>query len=240
MIDLTTLDVRFKMACMAVLSIAALKSCMTALIGLSLLCLLLWRCSRLRIMDVIYPLRYLVPVLIVIFLARAGTVSFFSGDSVISVAWDPEGAVEGGLVCWRLIVLMFLGVLWVATTRPSGIRTAVEWFCKPFPGLSGKQVATMMSLMVRFLPVLVEQARETSAAQQCRCVQNRKNPVYRTVTFSLPLLRRTFETADHLADAMESRCFSPEAVRPIIWHPCRTDWIALISTAGFSAWMILI
>jgi energy-coupling factor transporter transmembrane protein EcfT len=238
MIDLNAMDVRFKMACMAVLSIAVLQSGMMALMGLSLFAMLLWGCVRLRIMEMIYPLRYLVPMLIIIFLARAGTVSFFSGDSMVSVAWDPAGAVDGGLICWRLIVLTCLGVLWMTTTRPAGIRMAVEWFCKPFPGLSGKQVATMMSLMVRFLPVLVEQARETSAAQQCRCVQNRKNPVYRTVSFSLPLLRRTFETADHLADAMESRCFSPEAIRPITWQARRSDWIALIGTAGFSAWMI--
>ena len=240
MIDLTTLDVRFKMASMAVLSIAVLKSGMMAMIGLSVSCLLLAVIVRMRIGDMILPLRYLAVVLTVIFLARAWTVSFFSDDSVISIAWDPEGAVDGGLICWRLVVLTCLGVMWITTTHPSGIRTAVEWFCRPFPGLSGKQVATMMSLMVRFLPVLVEQARETSAAQQCRCIQNRKNPVYRTITFSLPLLRRTFETADQLADAMESRCFLPETNRPIIWQSCRKDWLALIGTAGYSAWKILL
>lgn len=240
MIDLTTLDVRFKMVCMAVLSIAVLKSGMTAMIGLSVLCLLLAVGIRMRVGDMIQPLRFLGVVLIVIFLARAWTVSFFSDDSMVSIAWDPEGAVDGGLICWRLVVLTCLGVMWMTTTRPSGIRTAVEWFCKPFPGLSGKQVATMMSLMVRFLPVLVEQARETSVAQQSRCIQNRKNPIYRTVSFSLPLLRRTFETADQLADAMESRCFSPDANRPIVWQSCRMDWIALIGTAGFSVWMIFL
>jgi energy-coupling factor transporter transmembrane protein EcfT len=240
MIDLMTLDVRFKMACMAVLSMAVLNSGTTALICLSIFCLWLSVWVRLRITELICHLRYLVLVLLVIFLARAWTVSFFSGAPVVSVSWDPEGAVDGCLICWRLIVLTFIGVLWMTTTRPSGIRTAVEWFCKPFPGLSGKQVATMMSLMVRFLPVIVDQARETSAAQQCRCIQNRKNPVYRTVKFSIPLLCRTLETADQLADAMESRCYSPESNRPIACHSGRTDWFVLVGTTGFSALMIWI
>jgi energy-coupling factor transporter transmembrane protein EcfT len=238
MIRPATMDVRFKMASMAVLSIAILKAEPMGLICLSIFCLMLSVRVRLRITELIRHLRYLSLALIVIFLARALTVSFFSGDSGLSVSLDMHGAVDGGLICWRLIVLSFLGMLWMITTRPSGIRTAIEWFCRPFPGLPGKQAATMMSLMVRFLPVLLEQARETSAAQQCRCIQNRKNPVYRTVKFSLPLLCRTLETADQLADAMEARCYSPENSRPFTFHPGRSDWFALVGVAGFSALMV--
>jgi energy-coupling factor transporter transmembrane protein EcfT len=233
-----TMDVRFKMVCMAVLSVAVLKAEPMGLICLSIFSFMLSVCVRLQLTELIRHLRYLALVLIVVFWARAVTVSVFSGHSGVSVVWDTAGAVEGGLICWRLIVLTFLGVLWMATTRPSGIRTAIEWFCRPFPGLPGKQVAVMMSLVVRFLPAILEQARETSAAQQCRCIQNRKNPVYRTVKFSLPLLCRTLKTADQLADAMEARCYSPENSRPFAFHPDRSDWFALIGVAGFSALMV--
>ncbi len=202
MISLEKMDIRFKMACMALLSIAILNADATGLIFVSILCLVLWISVRFPIGELIRHLRYLVFLLLIVFLARALTVSFFSGDPGTLISMDPEGAVEGLLICWRLIILTFLGMLWITTSSPSGMHTAVEWFCRPFPGLPGKQVATMMSLMVRFLPVILEQARETSAAQQCRCIQNRINPVYRTVKFSLPLLCRTLETADRLADAL--------------------------------------
>jgi energy-coupling factor transporter transmembrane protein EcfT len=238
MMNLGNMDVRFKMACMAFLSIAVLKADAIGLIFLSILCLVLWISVRFSIVEIIRHLRYLVFLLLIVFLARALTVSFFSGAAGTLISIDPEGAVEGLLICWRLIILTFLGILWMTTTRPSGIRTAVEWFCRPFPGLPGKQVATMMSLMVRFLPVIVEQARETSAAQQCRCIQNRKNPVYRTVKFSIPLLCRTLETADQLADAMEARCYSPGNSRPLAFKPGRSDWLALIGITGFCALMI--
>jgi biotin transport system permease protein len=238
MMNLGNMDVRFKMACMAFLSIAVLKADAIGLIFLSILCLVLWISVRFSIVEIIRHLRYLVFLLLIVFLARALTVSFFSGAAGTLISIDPAGAVEGLLICWRLIILTFLGILWMTTTRPSGIRTAVEWFCRPFPGLPGKQVATMMSLMVRFLPVIVEQARETSAAQQCRCIQNRKNPVYRIVKFSIPLLCRTLETADQLADAMEARCYSPGNSRPLAFKPGRSDWLALIGITGFCALMI--
>jgi biotin transport system permease protein len=238
MINLAKMDVRFKMACMGLLSVAVLKAEAIGLIFLSILCLALWICVRFSIVEFVRHLRYLVLLLLIVFLARALTVSFFSGASGTLISMDPEGAVEGLLICWRLIILTFLGMLWITTSSPSSIRTAVEWFCRPFPGLPGKQVATMMSLMVRFLPVIVEQARETSAAQQCRCIQNRKNPVYRTVKFSIPLLCRTLETADQLADAMEARCYSPESSRPLALKSGRSDWFVLIGISGFAALMI--
>jgi biotin transport system permease protein len=238
MIRLKKMDVRFKMACMALLSIAVLKTDMIGLIFLSVLCLGLCLSVRSPINELTRHLRYLAILLIVVFLARALTVSIFSDVSGPVVSMDREGVVEGLLICWRLIILAFLGVLWMTTTRPSGIRTAVEWFCRPFPGLSGKQVATMMSLMVRFLPVIVDQARQTSAAQQCRCIQNRKNPIYRTVKFSLPLLCRTLETADQLADAMASRCYSPENSRPLALKSGRFDWVILAGITGFCVLVI--
>jgi energy-coupling factor transporter transmembrane protein EcfT len=240
MMSLKNMDVRFKMACMAFLSIAVLKADANGLIFLSILCLGLWISVRFSLGEFIRHVRYIGFLLIIVFLARALTISFLSGASGKLISIDPEGAVEGALICWRLIILTFLGILWMSTTSPSGIRTAVEWFCRPFPGLPGKQVATMMSLMVRFLPEIVEKAREISAAQQCRCIQNRKNPVYRTVKFSLPLLCRTLETADRLADAMESRCYSSENRRSFTFNPGRSDWFVLIGIAGFSVFMIFI
>ena len=234
------MDVRFKMACMALLSIVVLKADATGLIFLSILCLILRIYVKFPIIEFIRHLRYLGFLLLIVFLARALNVSFFSGDAGTLISIDQQGAVDGLLICWRLIILTFLGILWMITSSPSGIRTAVEWFCRPFPGLPGKQVATMMSLMVRFLPVIVEQARETIAAQQCRCIQNRKNPVYRTVKFSIPLLCRTLKTADLLADAMESRCYSPENSRPLALKSKRSDWLVLIGITGFCTLMICI
>ncbi len=80
MITLKNMDVRFKMACMALLSIVVLKADATGLIFLSILCLVLWISVRFPILSLIRHLRYLGFLLLIVFLARALTVSFFSGS----------------------------------------------------------------------------------------------------------------------------------------------------------------
>jgi energy-coupling factor transporter transmembrane protein EcfT len=84
----------------------------------------------------------------------------------------------------------------------------------------------MMSLIVRFMPVIFQQAKETLDAQRARGVENRKNPVYRLVKLGIPILRRTFERADKLALAMEARCYSENRTDPRLSSGIK-DWITL-------------
>lgn len=236
---LCRMDVRFKMACMAFLSIAVLGSDVSSLVFLSCLCLSLWSYLNLRFSDYFYSIRYLGFVLLIILAARSFTVSFSYPLDFTFISFDPYGATDGLIICWRLVILVFLGVLWISTTTSSGIRSAVEWFFKPFPGISGKKVATMISLTVRFLPEILQQAKLTSEAQHSRCIQNRKNPVYRAAKFSIPFLRRILKTADLLADAMESRCYS-DNFRPMAFKTKKTDWIILGATSLFTGLVVLI
>ncbi len=120
MITLKKMDVRFKMASMALLSIVVLKADATGLIFLSILCLALWMSVRFSILALIRHFRYLGFLLLVVFLARALTVSFFPGPAGALISLDPEGAVEGLMICWRLIILTFLGILWMTSSSPSG------------------------------------------------------------------------------------------------------------------------
>ncbi len=199
------MDARVKMLCMMLFSVAVIAGNLPILVILSGVCLLLWGLIRIQIRHVIRSLICLGMMLGVIFATRSLTLSV---SWPLALSWDAAGAVDGLIACWRLVLLMFFGLLWMVVTSHSDIRAAVAWLCKPLPGVPEKRVATMMSLTLRFLPLLMDQAATTSEAQQARCIQNRKNPVYRFTKFSLPLLRRTMETADHLADAMESRCYS--------------------------------
>jgi len=89
----------------------------------------------------------------------------------------------------------------------------------------------MMGLILRFVPVIFDQAAETVEAQKARCVQNRKNPVYRLIKLGFPLMRRTFERADDLVAAMEARGFTENRTDPaLVSHP--RDWITLIAVGS--------
>ncbi len=84
----------------------------------------------------------------------------------------------------------------------------------------------MMSLIMRFMPVIYEQVKDTADAQRARCVENNKNPIYRLIKLLIPVIRRTFEGADDLALAMEARCFSENRTDPVLSSSPK-DWVTL-------------
>jgi energy-coupling factor transporter transmembrane protein EcfT len=77
-----------------------------------------------------------------------------------------------------------------------------------------KRVATMLGLLVRFLPEVLRQASRTRQAQSARCIEMRKNPVRRLSLFAFALLRAVFIRAELLALAMETRCYSDSRTVP--------------------------
>jgi energy-coupling factor transporter transmembrane protein EcfT len=115
----------------------------------------------------------------------------------------------------------------------------VQWFLKPVPLIPEQKVAVMMGLILRFVPVIFDQAKETLEAQRARCVQNRKNPVYRLIKLGFPLMRRTFERADDLVAAMEARGFTENRTDPELVSNQR-DWIALIVIVGLCVAVIIL
>jgi energy-coupling factor transporter transmembrane protein EcfT len=97
----------------------------------------------------------------------------------------------------------------------------------------------MMGLIVRFIPVILNQAKETAEAQRARCLENRKNPLYRLVRLGIPLIRGTFEQADRLIVAMEARCYTENRTDPAL-SASRKDWIALLVVILLSGWIVSI
>jgi energy-coupling factor transporter transmembrane protein EcfT len=171
-------------------------------------------------------LRYFSVLLFLIFAARVlsadGSPVFDSKYFTVS----SQGLLDAGLVCWRLAFIVVLGFAFISTTPPSAIKTAVQWYLKPVPFVPEKKVGVMKGLILRFIPVILDQARETAEAQKARCVENRKNPVYRLTKFGFRLLRRTFERADDLVIAMEARAFTEYRTGPDLTAN-KSDWIVL-------------
>jgi energy-coupling factor transporter transmembrane protein EcfT len=232
------LDVRLKLVLMAGVSVAGLG---LGFAGLALLmAVLVILCSvyrpvaRVRVGE----LRWVFFLLALVFIARV-----FSTDGSVLAAFGPvavtrEGLREGALVCLRLVLVFIAGAAFIATTRSAEIKAGVQWFLKPVPWVPAERVATMLGLVARFMPVILEQAAKTSDAQRARAGENRRNPIRRLTAFGIPLMRRTFETADNLAVAMEARCYSETRTDPDLTTR-RKDWllfgaaVALILTAVY-------
>ena len=220
------LDVRFKLMFLILISLISLSSDFLSLSIFTCLVTALVIHCRLPLRSGFKGLRFFLFLLLLVLVARMLTTP---GDALLEIksyAVTRQGILSGVLICWRLVIIVLLGFIFVFTTRSSEIKAAVEWVFKPLTFIPGKRIATMMSLTTRFVPVILNQASETADAQRARGVENRKNPVYRLIRLGIPLIRRTFERADKLAVAMEARGYTDNRTDPEL-TATRTDWITL-------------
>jgi energy-coupling factor transporter transmembrane protein EcfT len=220
------------------ISLASIKANAWALSALTVVLAIFVIHVGLPLKSAFKTFRYILILLVLIFFARM----FFSPGTPVfeffGISATKEGISDGIVVCWRLFNIIVVGLLFVSTTRSSEVKSAVEWFLAAIPFVPAKRVSTMMSLLMRFLPVILDQARETADAQRSRGIENRKNPVYRMSKWGIPLIRRTFERADKLALAMEARCYSEERTDQALTSS-KNDWIMLASVIGMCAVMII-
>ena len=208
------IDSRLKLAGMALFSLVILSTGFYGLSIFTVFTVLLFRCGGLRIRTIVSETRYFLLLIGLIFIARAlstpGTVVW----TAATVSVTREGLLDGLKVCWRLSDIVMAGLLLITTSRPADIRSAVIWFLTPVPLIPAKRVATMIGLVMRFVPVIFNQIKETADAQRARGIENRKNPIFRLKKLGVPLIWRTFDRADKLVDAMEARGYNDNRTGP--------------------------
>jgi biotin transport system permease protein len=106
----------------------------------------------------------------------------------------------------RLLVLMGLASLVSLTTRASDMLDTLERLLRPLArlGLSPARLSLLLSLTLRFIPLLATWLREVREAQRVRGLEGHPLAVL------VPLLVKTLRTADALAEAIDARGFDSE------------------------------
>lgn len=150
-----------------------------------------------------------------------------------------EGLIAGTLITARFVLLVLFASLLTSTTRSTMITNGIERLLRPLPlkrfGLSSFDIATMMSLSIRFVPVLLDNARQVRYAQIARGLDSRHN-MFRTVsTTIMPMVRESVSTADEMAIAMESRCYQGNFRTSLFELEMRAaDWGVLCGIGGLA------
>ena len=207
---LHTLDVRYKLVCIILLSISLLKAQMVSLGGLSILLFILIIHSGLHPWQVMKNLKYFLILLVMVFISRAMTTSGTPVCSFMGMGITEKGIFEGGIVVWRFFLVMITGILFTVTTRPSHVKAAVQWFLAPVPFVPEKRAGVMVSLFLRFLPLMINHTHQVSMAQRSRCGHLEKNPVKRIKRLAVPLLKNMVQSADGLALGMTARGYTED------------------------------
>jgi energy-coupling factor transporter transmembrane protein EcfT len=208
------LDVRHKTALVCMVSLALFTSGFAGCLACFLVLYGLIRTIGVSFVRLLAQLKWFILLLGIMFVARALTIP---GDPVFSfsgIVATKEGLAQGALVAIRFFLVMMTGLLFSATTRPADLKSAAQWFLKPIPFVPEKQVAIMISLFLRFLPLILDQAQQTSDAVNARCGNLHKNPVRRIRCLTLPVMKKTFMAADNLCLAMDARCFTEDRTDP--------------------------
>ena len=225
------LDPRAKLALVCLLSLCtaaagwAASLLVTALLGSGLIPL------GIGIRALLKALRFFLFLLVLIVLTRAMVVP---GEPLVQVSWIPlsvPGLVQGSLVALRFFNMMVLGIIFTATTRPSDLNAALQWAARPLPFIPEKRLGMIFSLALRFLPMILRQARETRQAFCARNGQRRKNPVRRTILLATALISRILSCADDAALSMEARCYTHDRTLPPFYPSGREKSVLLAGTA---------
>lgn len=122
-------------------------------------------------------------------------------------------ALEMGLTyTFRLIVLILIATLLTLTTSPVELTDALYKLLSPLKrfGIPVYDLIMMMTLAMRFIPTLLQEADRIQKAQMSRGATFEGNFIQKlksVIPLLLPLFISAFRRADELALAMDSRCY---------------------------------
>lgn len=129
----------------------------------------------------------------------------------VTATWS--GLVQGLFIGVRLVILIMFTSLLTLTTSPIELTDGLEDILKPFRrvGVPAHELAMMMTIALRFIPTLIEEAERIMKAQMARGADFESgNMIKRAkslVPLLVPLFVSAFRRADDLAMAMEARCY---------------------------------
>ncbi len=145
-----------------------------------------------------------------------------------------EGLRTAIFMGWRLCLLIIGSSLMTLTTTPNHLTDGLEKSLNIFNkiGLPIHEIAMMMSVSLRFIPILIEETDKIMKAQMARGADFESgNMIQRAkamVPLLVPLFVSAFRRANDLAMAMESRCYrggeGRTKMKPLVYQ--KADYIA--------------
>jgi len=149
-------------------------------------------------------------------------INLFYGDSggVLFSVWkltvNTEGVYRAVFMAVRIILLILISSALTYTTTPNDLTDAIESLLSPLKYVGLKSavhtLAMMMTIALRFIPTLTEEAEKIMNAQKARGadLENGRlsERVKALIPILIPLLISSVRRAYELAEAMECRCYN--------------------------------
>lgn len=161
------------------------------------------------------------------------------GDPIVTI-WKikitDEGLKLAVKMAIRLVFLITGSSLMTLTTTPNNLTDGLESLLNPLKlvHVPVHEISMMMSIALRFIPILLEETDKIMKAQMARCADFETGSIIKRaknmVPLLVPLFISAFRRAMDLAMAMEARCYrggeGRTKMKPLIYQ--KRDRIAYI------------
>lgn len=176
------------------------------------LCLVIW----LSKVPVGYMVKGLKAIVVILLITAVFNLFLTPGEAIFTF-WKLkityEGLQNAGFMVIRLIYLILGSSILTLTTTPNQLTDGLEKSMKPLNKIHVPvhEIAMMMSIALRFIPILIEETDKIMKAQLARGADfesgNLLKKAKSMVPLLVPLFISAFRRANDLAMAMEARCY---------------------------------
>ena len=159
-----------------------------------------------------------------------------------------EGVKMAFTMAVRLSMLIIGSSVMTLTTTPNNLTDGLESVMKPLKKIKVPvhEIAMMMSIALRFIPILLEETDKIMKAQIARGADFESGNLFKKaksmVPLLVPLFISAFRRANDLAMAMEARCYQGgegrTKMKPLIYR--KRDGIAYVIVVLFFAVCIVV
>ena len=206
-------------------------------------------CIRISKVPVKYILRGLKAVFVLLLFSVIFNIFLTEGEVLFQI-WKIKVTKEGLFLAFcmgvRLVLLIMGSSLMTFTTTPNDLTDGLEkslGFLKVIK-VPVHEIAMMMSIALRFIPILIEETDKIMKAQQARGADFESGGILKKAKAMVPLLVPLFISAIRraydLATAMEARCYrggdGRTKMKPLKYK--KNDGIAYLVIFAYLALMI--
>ena len=198
-------------------------------------------------------LRGLRPVLIILAFTAFLNIFWTKGDRLL-LEWRfieiyAEGIYAAAFIMVRIAALIIgTGMFLTYTTTPIALTDAIEDLLSPLKKLHipVHEFAMMMTIALRFIPLLVEETDKIMTAQKARGADFSSGSLIQRakalIPVLIPLFVSAFNRAGDLATAMECRCYhgGEGRTRMNVRHVRFADFVPLVLILLFGTGIILL
>lgn len=220
------MDPRAKIISMIImLSVIFLVSNLIVYLFLSVIIAYLLISSKIKLLSILKTLRPFF--LMMIFLLILNSYFIRDGKLLLDLNFFilySEALIRTSFILIRIVLMISLTTILTTSTKPVDLTLAIEKLLEPLKRFNfpSHEIAMMISISLRFIPILMEETQRIMKAQASRGVDFEnakiKAKIAAMVSLIIPLFVSSFNRADELANAMEARGYHPQGQRTRLYE----------------------